>query len=238
MKSTIEAMKFAIEILKPTYAAAGERNSAIEQLLDAIKREEAQSVEPLTSSYVQPVPDSCDRITWRNQYYHLPTFAELPAPAKQPLISERKELVKKLHLVADRIEHGDAGIDSITSVRGAANMLANDTQTIAELENRVEACEYATNSTGLRKQIEVLKVDKQGLETELACVKAKWQDDYLTLNDVCNQQIELEAAAKLALDALQSVWVFCNDLTAEDFPDTVAILVVDAIEALKKAGIK
>lgn len=27
--------------------------------------------EPLTS-YVQPVPDHCDRIVWRNRYYHLP----------------------------------------------------------------------------------------------------------------------------------------------------------------------
>jgi hypothetical protein len=30
------------------------------------------AVEPLTTSYVQPVPDKCDRITWRNRYYHLP----------------------------------------------------------------------------------------------------------------------------------------------------------------------
>lgn len=29
----------------------------------------------LTDSFVQPVPDKCDRITWRGSYYHLP-----PAP--------------------------------------------------------------------------------------------------------------------------------------------------------------
>jgi hypothetical protein len=29
--------------------------------------------EPVASdSYVQPVPDHCNRITWRNRYYHLP----------------------------------------------------------------------------------------------------------------------------------------------------------------------
>jgi hypothetical protein len=28
--------------------------------------------EPLTDSYVQTVPDHCDRIVWRNHYYHLP----------------------------------------------------------------------------------------------------------------------------------------------------------------------
>jgi len=57
--------------------------------------------------------------------------------------------------------------------------------------------------------------------------------------DLLNIRVqELEAAAKLALDALQSVWVFCNGLTAEDCPDTVAIPIVDTIEALKTAGIK
>lgn len=33
--------------------------------------------QPLTDSYVQMVPDKCDRIVWRNHYYHLP-------PAPQP----------------------------------------------------------------------------------------------------------------------------------------------------------
>lgn len=28
--------------------------------------------EPPTDSYVQTVPDKCDRIVWRNRYYHLP----------------------------------------------------------------------------------------------------------------------------------------------------------------------
>ncbi len=31
-----------------------------------------------TTNYVQPVPDHCDRITWRNRYYHLPLAAALP----------------------------------------------------------------------------------------------------------------------------------------------------------------
>ena len=38
----------------------------------------APTAEP-TTSYVQPVPDKCDRITWRGEYYHLP----LAAPAQQ-----------------------------------------------------------------------------------------------------------------------------------------------------------
>jgi hypothetical protein len=36
---------------------------------------------PQTTSFVQPVPDKCDRITWRGRYYHLPlatSAAEVP----------------------------------------------------------------------------------------------------------------------------------------------------------------
>lgn len=36
---------------------------------------------PLTSSFVQTVPDKCDRIVWRNNYYHLPITQ--PAPLQQ-----------------------------------------------------------------------------------------------------------------------------------------------------------
>ena len=42
----------------------------------------AQAAQPArqvpTTNYVQPVPDHCDRITWRNRYYHLPLAAALP----------------------------------------------------------------------------------------------------------------------------------------------------------------
>ena len=40
---------------------------------------------PLTSSFVQTVPDKCDRIVWRNNYYHLPmAAAPKAAPADDP----------------------------------------------------------------------------------------------------------------------------------------------------------
>lgn len=37
------------------------------------------SSSPLTEGYVQSVPDKCDRIVWRNAYYHLP-IAQPPIP--------------------------------------------------------------------------------------------------------------------------------------------------------------
>lgn len=67
------------------------------QLDDAIKlvdiaagaapKEQAQP-ESLTDSYVQTVPDKCDRITWRNRYYHLPIEQAQPerAPSCDHLI--------------------------------------------------------------------------------------------------------------------------------------------------------
>ena len=36
--------------------------------------------EPLTDGYVQRVPDKCDRIVWRNSYYHLPIRQPAPEP--------------------------------------------------------------------------------------------------------------------------------------------------------------
>lgn len=30
------------------------------------------AIAPLTDSYIQTVPDKCDRIVWRGRYYHLP----------------------------------------------------------------------------------------------------------------------------------------------------------------------
>ena len=45
-------------------------------------------------NYVQPVPDHCDRITWRNHYFHLPTkyAAELVATsaASLPTLTEQR----------------------------------------------------------------------------------------------------------------------------------------------------
>ena len=39
---------------------------------------------PLTDTYVQPVPDKCDRITWRGQYYHLPVSSQ-SQPLAEPV---------------------------------------------------------------------------------------------------------------------------------------------------------
>lgn len=40
------------------------------------KEQPAPVQEPLTDSFVQLVPDKCDRIVWRGSYYHLPPAAQ------------------------------------------------------------------------------------------------------------------------------------------------------------------
>ena len=57
----------------PLYAAPTEPNCKFptchsQEYQDKLVQE---ILEP-TDGYVQPVPDKCDRIVWRNRYYHLP----------------------------------------------------------------------------------------------------------------------------------------------------------------------
>ena len=44
----------------------------LESTIDAIRAELEKRLHMPTDGYVQPVPDKCDRIVWRNKYYHLP----------------------------------------------------------------------------------------------------------------------------------------------------------------------
>lgn len=77
----IEVMKQALEVLTEPYWREewlAKRDAAITSIRTAI--EQAEKQEPLTDSFVQQVPDKCDRIVWRGSYYHLP-----PAAQRQPL---------------------------------------------------------------------------------------------------------------------------------------------------------
>ena len=80
---SIEAMKLALDALESRCGTnADERLSggAIPALRTAIQQAEAQQPatgEPLTDTFVQTVPDKCDRILWRGRYLHLP----IPNPA-------------------------------------------------------------------------------------------------------------------------------------------------------------
>lgn len=65
------------------YTADQMRDYARAALLSADSKDAG---EPLTKSYVQVVPDKCDRIVWRNNYYHLPIKQQRPQAADaQPL---------------------------------------------------------------------------------------------------------------------------------------------------------
>jgi len=111
--------------ITPNTTASGAANAGLHALADRI--EEAQgraiciSVEsadylrealaasapapqpavPLTDTFVQTVPDKCDRIVWRNSYYHLPIAA---APKAAPAINPRTQY---LTVVYRGVEAGD-----------------------------------------------------------------------------------------------------------------------------------
>ena len=67
-----------------TYLAGGEKVKA----RMGTSGERGKESEALTESYVQKVPDKCDRIIWRNRYYHLPTLI----PSDSQTVNERADL--------------------------------------------------------------------------------------------------------------------------------------------------
>jgi len=67
---------------------AGTLHGITASLRAALAAQQAEPQEHLTDSYVQQVPDKCDRIVWRNRYYSLP-----PAPAAQ-VAKERERCAK------------------------------------------------------------------------------------------------------------------------------------------------
>lgn len=52
--------------------------------------------EVLTDTYVQTVPDKCDRIVWRGHYYHLPInqTGEVQAKEVQPVAHSDSQWIK------------------------------------------------------------------------------------------------------------------------------------------------
>lgn len=59
---------FALEYAAPTEPNCKFPTCHSQEYQDKLVQE---ILEP-TDGYVQPVPDKCDRIVWRNRYYHLP----------------------------------------------------------------------------------------------------------------------------------------------------------------------
>jgi hypothetical protein len=51
--------------------------------------------EPLTDTYVQEVPDKCDRIVWRGYYFHLPVSSTSKPEQAHPPRREWQELTRE-----------------------------------------------------------------------------------------------------------------------------------------------
>jgi hypothetical protein len=89
-----EALKLALEALE-AHADIGIKS---DKAITAIKQALAAPVqEPLTDGYVQQVPDKCDRIVWRNRYFHLPIAtppAAQPALVQEPVKLRRGDILR------------------------------------------------------------------------------------------------------------------------------------------------
>ena len=95
-----------------------DKRAALYAAIDAMEAENAElktrlaeldAQEPLTASFVQPVPDKCDRIAWRNRYYDLPI-----KPASVPDIVQ-----KMMARLADLLDEDQfAGMNDLVSSAG------------------------------------------------------------------------------------------------------------------------
>ena len=126
----------------PIAAPAGTELFAAPVAAQADRRERG---EPVTDTFVQIVPDKCDRIVWRNNYYHLPIkqpaepgnhiedALEMVDPASaQPVVSQSTErealaaALKALEAISEEMTVGErytnAGqylIDALPTARAA-----------------------------------------------------------------------------------------------------------------------
>lgn len=80
--------KKLFEIVTDVYDRSMQIDDAVNEIMD-ITLPAAQAV--AGHCYVQPVPDHCDRVVWRNIYYHLPT-----SPLTAQAVPQGRKLVPML----------------------------------------------------------------------------------------------------------------------------------------------
>jgi hypothetical protein len=93
-----ETLKLALDDLIAEYCM--EASSFVKRVDEIFKQALAAPVQdPMTDSFVQQVPDKCDRIVWRGRYFHLPLATPPSAPpAAQPeWVPVTKELLNAQH---------------------------------------------------------------------------------------------------------------------------------------------
>ena len=87
------------------YAAACEATHA--ELARDLREKWGASPAALTDGYVQTVPDHCDRIVWRNAYYHLPLAASPADQGEDARDAARYRQLRKAGDVSISYDHGD-----------------------------------------------------------------------------------------------------------------------------------
>lgn len=105
------SVQHALRVLTDVESMLGGANGPTIQIRAVLESLAANAgSEPLTDSYVQMVPDKCDRIVWRNHYYHLPLDSSAhPSPPEgmagwRPIETAPKD---GKFLVRDGVWHGE-----------------------------------------------------------------------------------------------------------------------------------
>jgi hypothetical protein len=100
-----------------------------------LRAQRQQGAEPVAeNNYVQPVPDHCDRITWRNNYYHLPIKSTPPQANALVAAAYRKaaELImpKEGGYVSPKLRHLTVAADEVSKLN--AEIILNSIPADAE----------------------------------------------------------------------------------------------------------
>jgi hypothetical protein len=84
---------------------------------------EGEAGEPLSTSYIQRVPDKCDRIIWRGAYFALPKslggFVE--RDANDPTLPYESALAKLIDRIVPGLDSGDILADAATALASGAS---------------------------------------------------------------------------------------------------------------------
>ena len=112
------------EVLSTQVEAWQREVSALQEKIAFAIGKPVAAQEPVTESFVQTVPDHCDRIVWKGTYIHLPIANAAPCAELQAKITEQAARIKALEAELSLIKPNsdcDSGCMLSCSMEGKAN---------------------------------------------------------------------------------------------------------------------
>lgn len=125
MKTNRELLQIALDYIENRDARLYLHAATV---TDAIRKALARPEQgPLTDTYVQKVPDKCDRIVWRGAYYGLPEMrtaerepAAAPASAASPLTEQDAEMLEQAASMLEDLSSDERSRGNCSTAEGAS----------------------------------------------------------------------------------------------------------------------